>query len=85
MFTLRNRPRQKINFYSLAWKRQLERTVDGAPSQIPTLKFLTPNQVPPLRHDPCHIMKILVDLGYVSCVLFVRTQSLVSKSLKLTL
>ena len=27
-------------------KRQLERAVDGAPSQIPTLKFLTPPQHP---------------------------------------
>ena len=28
---------------------QLERAVDGAPSQIPTLKFLTPPQHPQIQ------------------------------------
>ena len=41
-------------------KRKLECAVDGAPSQIPTLKFLTPQhpKVPPLGHDPGNKMKI---------------------------
>ena len=42
---------------------KLERAVDGAPSQIPTLKLLTPApQVPPLGHDPGDRMKIPFDI-----------------------
>ena len=54
MFTLRNRLRQKFIFDSMAnWKRQLERAVDGAPSQIPTRSsFWTPApQFPSRSHN----------------------------------
>ena len=42
-------------------KDRLERAVDGAPSQIPTLKFLTP-QVPSPGHDLGNRMKILFNM-----------------------
>ena len=45
------------------------------PSQIPTLKFLTPPSTlksHPLGHDPGYIVKILFD--YVSYLLFLRIQ-----------
>ena len=46
---------------------KLDRTVDGAPSQIPMLKFLTSQhpQVPLLGHDLGHRMKISVDVFHV--------------------
>ena len=46
---------------------KLEHAVDGVPSQIPTLKFLTPQhpQVRPLRHDPGDRMKIPLDMFYI--------------------
>ena len=45
-------------------KAKLECAVDGAPSQIPTLKFLTLQhpQVAPLVHDPSNRMKILFNM-----------------------
>ena len=48
-------------------KFKVERIVDGAPSQIPTLKFLTPQhpQVQPLGHDPGTRMKIPLDMFYI--------------------
>ena len=38
--------------------------IDGAPSHIPALKFLTHQhpQVPPLGHDPSNGMKILLTI-----------------------
>ena len=45
---------------------KLERAVDGATSQIPTLKLLTPApQVPPLGHDPGDRMKIPFDMIHI--------------------
>ena len=44
-------------------KIKLERAIDGAPSQIPTLKFLTPSTP---KSNPGDRMKILCDM-------FVRT------------
>ena len=48
---------------------ELECAVDGAPSQIPTLKFLTPQhpQVPPLGHDPSNRIKILFNIISFIC------------------
>ena len=45
-------------------KDKLECAVDGAPSQIPTLKFLThqAHQVPTLGHEPSNRMKILFNM-----------------------
>ena len=44
--------------------RKLERAADGAPSQIPTLKFFTPPAPPSSTpgHDPSNRMKILFNL-----------------------
>ena len=44
-------------------KGQLERAVDGAPSQIPKLKFLTPSS--PIRgHEPGNRMTILFNMFF---------------------
>ena len=45
-------------------KDKLECAVDGAPSQVPTLKFLThpAPQVPTLGHEPSNRMKILFNM-----------------------
>ena len=45
-------------------KNELECAVDGAPSQIPTLKFLTPPapRSPTLGHDLGNRMKILFNM-----------------------
>ena len=52
-------------------KKKLECAVDGAPSQIPTLKFLTPPPqhpgVPPLGYDPSHRIKILFYIISLIC------------------
>ena len=47
----------------------LEWAVDGAPSQIPTLKFLTPPapQVPPLGHDHSNRIKIPFNIYSYIC------------------
>ena len=58
---------------------KLEPAVDGAPSQIPMLKFLPPPpapQVPPLDHDPGNRMKILFNMFSIF-YLWEHTQSLV--------
>ena len=57
-------------------KNKLERAVDGAPSQIPTLMFLTPPQRPqvsPPGHDPGNRMKFLFNIVFY--LLFVRTHT----------
>ena len=52
-----------LAIYLIATKK-LECAVDGAPSQIPTLKSLTPQhpQALPLGHDPSNRMKILFNI-----------------------
>ena len=56
--------------------------VNGAPSQIPTLKFLPPPpqhpQVPPLGHDPSNRMKIMFNMVFIFHF-WEHTQSLVKK------
>ena len=53
-------------------KDKLECAVDGAPSQIPTLKFLThpAPQVPTLGHEPSNN-----SVQYLFYLLFVRTHT----------
>ena len=62
-----------ICIFSLICLIQLERAVDGAPSQIPTVKFLTPTiKVPSLGHDPGDTMINPFDMFYN---VFVRTHT----------
>ena len=56
-------------------KDQLEQAVDGAPSQIPTLKFFTPPSPTPV-HEPGNRMKILFNMFSIF-YLWEHTQSLV--------
>ena len=57
---------------------KLERAVDGAPSQIPTLKFLTPPapHSPKPGHDLGNRMEILFNM-FSNFYLWEHTQSLV--------
>ena len=57
---------------------KLERAVDGAPSQIPTLKFLTPPapRSPTPGHDLGNRLKILFNMFSIF-YLWEHTQSLV--------
>ena len=57
-------------------KFKLERAVDGAPSQIPTLKFLTPPapRSPTPGHDLGNRMKILFNMFSIFFI-FVRTHT----------
>ena len=69
-------------------KTILERAVDGAPSQIPTLKFLTPLPPSPilLGHDLDLGHRIKIPVTIHLCLLFVRTRTKFGiKTLKLTL
>ena len=63
------RDREKIHFELYVNNILLECAVDGAPSQIPTLKFLTPQhlQVPPLGHIPNNRIKILFNIFSFIC------------------
>ena len=56
-------------------KDKLECAVDGAPSQIPTLKFLNhpAPKVPHLGHDSSNRLIIDSSVQYVFYLLFVRT------------
>ena len=55
-------------------KKKLERAVDGAPSQIPTLKFLTPPS--PTSPTPGHdLQQNENSVRYVLYLLFVRTHT----------
>ena len=53
---------------------KLERAVDGAPSQMPTLKILTPQhpQVPPLANDSRNRIRIMFN---IFSLLFVTTHA----------
>ena len=60
--------RHFISFH-IVCKGKLECAVDGAPSQIPTLKFLTPQHplVPTLGHGPSNRIKILFNIFSFIC------------------
>ena len=61
----------------LWWKQlqyQLERAVDGAPSQTPTLKFLTPSTPSPIP-GPWSRQQNENSVQYVFYLLFVRTHT----------
>ena len=60
-----------FRWYSGGWSMKLnvkpERAVDGAPSQIPTLKFFTPpaSRSPSPGHDLGNRMKILFNMFFI--------------------
>ena len=62
---------------------KLERAVDGALSQMPTLKILTPQhpQVPPLANDSRNRIKIMFNMF---SLLFVTTHAKFGIKMKLT-
>ena len=71
-------PEKQLSFFPIWLKFKLERAVDGAPSQISTLKLLTPPAPcsPITGHDLGNRMKILFNMFSIF-YLWEHTQNLV--------